>query len=205
MLGEPGCGKTTNLKATPDHVLAVLARHAGAFRGQVPVFLPPRGLGRLSELIDRKVNPELLAPVGAGFGKRLLERGRALLPCLTRSPGRRGRSSAGSRRSLSRTLAACRWSPAASQLRPPGARVEVRRKCAWARSFLRCTCGRLAAGKPSALCATSTGSWKPALRATPFKVISRAHAQMCVGCRRSRPKSGRVDGRCCLESPRPRR
>ena len=49
----------------------------------VPVFLPLRhfaaGRHALAEVIDGEMNPELRARLGAGFGARLLERGRLLL------------------------------------------------------------------------------------------------------------------------------
>ncbi|MGD0839256.1 MAG: SUMF1/EgtB/PvdO family nonheme iron enzyme, partial [Polyangia bacterium] len=76
-----GSGKTTHLK----RLLITCWRDSPATlwlsADMVPVFLPLRRFarGRLSDFIDREMNPELLARVGAGFGARLLERGRALL------------------------------------------------------------------------------------------------------------------------------
>ncbi|MGH8581801.1 MAG: SUMF1/EgtB/PvdO family nonheme iron enzyme [Gammaproteobacteria bacterium] len=82
ILGDPGSGKTTHLKRLLLSCLRQGPEGLGLPAGTLPVFLPLRELEDLSKGIDAFVEKTLDEPhlkMGAGFGARLLDRGRLLL------------------------------------------------------------------------------------------------------------------------------
>ena len=82
ILGDPGSGKTTHLKRLLLACLRQGPQTLGLAADTLPVFLPLRDLDDLNHGIDTFIEKTLDGPHinrPAGFGKRLLERGRLLL------------------------------------------------------------------------------------------------------------------------------
>jgi len=82
ILGDPGSGKTTQLKRLVLACLREGPESLGLPADTLPVFLPLRDLEDLRHGVDAFIESALDSPhlaMGAGFGRRLLERGRLLL------------------------------------------------------------------------------------------------------------------------------
>jgi formylglycine-generating enzyme required for sulfatase activity len=82
ILGDPGSGKTTQLKRLLLACLRESPENLGLPAGTIPVFLPLRDLEDLDRGVDAFIETTLDSPhldMGKGFGRRLLDRGNLLL------------------------------------------------------------------------------------------------------------------------------
>ncbi|WP_054700733.1 SUMF1/EgtB/PvdO family nonheme iron enzyme [Desulfosarcina cetonica] len=82
ILGDPGAGKTTHLKRLLLWCLRGDPQAYGLPTDILPVFLPLRELRQLDQGLDAFIEKQLEDPhlgIPAGFGKRLMARGRLLL------------------------------------------------------------------------------------------------------------------------------